>query len=153
MLPLTPSAFIATCTSAEPGVVGQLPALVTKIAALFWQEPLGRVQVILAIWLQSLTDSAKGEWVVSFCPSTWMFMMFVCANAADEPVMRNAIASRDILLGESKGGAWKKEQIRQSFQVLASKSCAKSSARIDGHLPICQELGGRAAFSGGESLM
>src|SRR5258708_25609139 len=68
MLPLTPSAFIATCTSAEPGVVGQLPALVTKIAALFWQEPLGRVQVILAIWLQSLTDSAKGEWVVSFCP-------------------------------------------------------------------------------------
>jgi hypothetical protein len=94
--------------------------------------------------------------VVSFFPSTMMFMTFDCANASDEPVIRNAMATRDswdILLGESKGGALIKEQIKQSFQVLVSRSCAKSSARIDRHLPICQEVGGRAAFSGGESLM
>jgi hypothetical protein len=85
-----------------------------------------------------------------------MFMMFACANAADEAVIRTAIASRDsrdIVIGESKGGAWKKEQIKQSFQVFASTSCAKSSPRIDRHLPICQELGERTAFSGGERLM
>jgi len=82
-----------------------------------------------------------------------LMFICVCANAADEQVTKKAIASRDILLGGSKAVARSKKQIRQSFQVLTSKSCAKCSARIDKHLPICQDLADSAACSGGESRM